>query len=107
ADQLEDPLPDRVRAARKLVSLPQAIAAAHFPESEGEQAAARRRLVFDDFFLLEIGLAIRRQREGRRRGLAMNPSGSLVRRLRASLPYSLTAAQERVWSEIRSDMDEA
>ncbi len=106
ADRLEDPLPDRVRAARGLVALPQAIAAAHFPESEGEQGAARRRLVFDDFFLLEIGLAIRRQREGRRRGLAMNPSGGLVRRLRASLPYSLTAAQERVWSEIRSDMAE-
>jgi len=106
ADRLEDPLPDRVRAARGLVALPQAIAAAHFPESEGEQGAARRRLVFDDFFLLEIGLAIRRQREGRRRGLAMNPTGSLVRRLRASLPYSLTAAQERVWSEIRSDMAE-
>ena len=106
ADRLEDPLPGRVRAARGLVSLPQAIAAAHFPESEAEQAAARRRLVFDDFFLLEIGLAIRRQREGRRRGLAMNPSGSLVRRLRASLPYSLTAAQERVWSEIRTDMAE-
>jgi len=106
ADRLEDPLPDRVRTARGLVALPQAIAAAHFPESEGEQGAARRRLVFDDFFLLEIGLAIRRQREGRRRGLALNPSGSLVRRLRASLPYSLTAAQERVWSEIRSDMAE-
>ena len=106
ADRLEDPLPDRVRTARGLVALPQAIAAAHFPESEGEQGAARRRLVFDDFFLLEIGLAIRRQREGRRRGLAMNPTGSLVRRLRASLPYSLTAAQERVWSEIQSDMAE-
>jgi ATP-dependent DNA helicase RecG len=106
ADRLEDPLPDRVRTARGLVALPQAIAAAHFPENEGEQGAARRRLVFDDFFLLEIGLAIRRQREGRRRGLAMNPSGTLVRRLRASLLYSLTAAQERVWSEIRSDMAE-
>jgi ATP-dependent DNA helicase RecG len=106
ADRLEDPLPDRVRAARGLVPLPQAIAAAHFPEDEAEQAAARRRLVFDDFFLLEIGLAIRRQREGRRRGLAMNPGGSLVRRLRTSLPYSLTAAQERVWSEIRTDMAE-
>jgi ATP-dependent DNA helicase RecG len=104
ADRLEDPLPERVRAARGLVSLPQAIVAAHFPESDAEQAAARRRLVFDDFFLLEIGLAIRRQREGLRRGLTMNPRGSLVRGLRASLPYSLTSAQERVWSEIRTDM---
>ena len=36
----------------------------------------------------------------------MNPAGALVRRLRASLPYTLTAAQERVWGEIRIDMAE-
>ena len=104
AARIEDPLPERVRAERQLVALPQAIAAAHFPQSDAEHAAARRRLVFDDFFMLEVGLAIRRQREGRRRGLAMNPGGALVRRLRASLPYALTGAQERVWSEIRTDM---
>jgi ATP-dependent DNA helicase RecG len=106
ADQIDDPLPDRVRVGRALSPLPQAIRGAHFPETEDEQAAAHRRLVFDDFFLLETGLAIRRHREGRRRGLAMNPPGALVRRLRASLPYTLTAAQERVWGEIRADMAE-
>ena len=63
-----------------------------------------RRLVFDDFFLLELGLAIRRRREGRRPGLAIRPAGDLARRLQAALPYSLTAAQERVWKEIRADM---
>ncbi|HEX9421122.1 MAG TPA: ATP-dependent DNA helicase RecG [Methylomirabilota bacterium] len=106
ADQVEDPLPERVRASRGLAPLPRAIKGAHFPETQEEQAAAHRRLVFDDFFLLEVGLAIRRQREGRRRGFAMNPAGALVRRLRASLPYTLTAAQERVWGEIRIDMAE-
>jgi ATP-dependent DNA helicase RecG len=106
ANQLDDPLPERVRAGRDLLSLPQAIRGAHFPETQEEQAAARRRLIFDDFFLLEVGLAIRRHREGRRRGVAMNPPGALARRLRASLPYTLTAAQERVWGEIRTDMAE-
>ena len=106
ADQIDDPLPARVRVGRALLPLPQAIRGAHFPETSVEQAAAHRRLVFDDFFLLEVGLAIRRHREGRRRGLAMNPPGALVRRLRASLPYTLTAAQERVWGEIRTDMAE-
>ena len=106
ADQIDDPLPERVRMGRALLPLPQAIRSAHFPETPEEQVAAHRRLVFDDFFLLEVGLAIRRHREGRRRGLAMNPPGALVRRLRASLPYTLTAAQERVWGEIRTDMAE-
>jgi ATP-dependent DNA helicase RecG len=106
ADQIRDPLPERVRAGRALLPLPQAIRGAHFPETQDEQAAAHRRLVFDDFFLLEVGLAIRRHREGRRRGVAMNPPGALARRLRGSLPYTLTAAQERVWGEIRTDMAE-
>ena len=106
ADRVEDPLPERVGKGRGLLPLARALRGAHFPETQEEQAAAHRRLVFDDFFLLEIGLAIRRHREGRRRGLAMNPAGALVRRLRASLPYALTAAQERVWGEIRLDMAE-
>src|SRR5262249_21678375 len=62
--------------------------------------------VFDDCFLLQLGLAIRRQREGRQRGLRMSPPGALRGRLLAALPFSLTAAQERVWREIRTDMAE-
>jgi len=106
ADELEDPLPEAVRARRDLMPLGPAIRGAHFPDTEQQRAAARRRLVFDDFFLLEAGLAIRRHREGRRRGLAINPPGNLARQLLASLPYTLTQAQARVWREIRMDMAE-
>ena len=106
ADQVEDPLPSAVREKIGLPSLGQAIRGAHFPETDAAQALARGRLVFDDFFLLEVGLAIRRHREGRRRGLAMNPKGDLARRLLAGLPYTLTVAQERVWREIKTDMAE-
>jgi len=64
-------------------------------------------MIFDDFFLLQLGLGIRRQREGRQRGVSMNPPGTLWKRLVSSLPYALTAAQERVWREIRTDMAQA
>jgi ATP-dependent DNA helicase RecG len=104
ADLVEEPLPEALRARRRLEPLASALRAGHLPESEAELAAARRRLVFDDFFLLQLGLAIRRQREGRQRGLSMNPAGALWRRLLDSLPYTLTRAQERVWGEIRADM---
>src|SRR5262249_3015592 len=76
----------------------------HFPQSAADLDAARLRLVFDDCFLLQVGLAIRRQREGRRAGLSMNPPGALWRRLTGSLPFSLTPAQERGGAEIRADM---
>src|SRR6267378_274563 len=104
AHDIEETLPDPVRARRRLVPLAEAVRAAHFPASEGERADAVRRLAFDDFLLLQLGLAILRSRTTRQRGVSMRPRGELIARLRASLPFSLTAAQERVWDDIRRDM---
>ena len=97
-------LPDAVRERRKLPGLTEALRQAHFPASAAARAAAYRRLAFDDFLLLQVGLAILRARVTRGRGVAMRPPGALVAALRASLPFALTAAQERVWDEIRADM---
>jgi len=105
-DGVDDPLPDALRARHHLELLSLALRAGHFPKTEADYASARRRLVYDEFLLLQLGLAIRRQRQGRQPGLAMNPPGALARRLLASLPFALTPAQERVWREIRLDMAE-
>jgi ATP-dependent DNA helicase RecG len=104
ADQAPDPLPADMRARHGLEALARALRGGHFPGAETEAEGARRRLVFDDLLLLELGLAIRRHRLAREPGYAMDPPGALVRRLRESLPYRLTGAQERVWREIRADM---
>ncbi len=97
-------LPEAARARRRLVPLARAVRDIHFPETEAARAAALRRLAFDDFLYLQLGLAILRSRVTRARGIAMDPPGVLVERLRQALPYRLTAAQERVWGEIRRDM---
>jgi ATP-dependent DNA helicase RecG len=104
APALGEMLPDGVRQRRNLIPLAQAVREAHFPRTDEALAAARRRLAFDEGLLLQLGLAILRMRVARARGLAMNPRGELVMRLRAALPWKLTAAQERVWDEIRRDM---
>jgi len=104
AAEVPEMLPDAIRARRRLPELAEAVRHAHFPGSDAAVAAAHRRLAFDDFFLLQVGLAILRARVARGRGIAMSPPGRLVQRLRSALPFSLTAAQERVWSEIRQDM---
>jgi len=101
---IPDPLPEAARARRGLLALPDALRAAHFPQTPEGAAAARRRLAFDDFFVLQLGLAILRSRTARTRGLSLDPRGSLVSKLRATLPFALTSAQERVWEEIRTDM---
>jgi ATP-dependent DNA helicase RecG len=104
AREVEETLPEAVRARRRLPPLAEAVRGAHFPASEAERDAAIRRLVFDDFLLLQLGLAILRSRTTRAKGITMRPKGELAARLRASLSFSLTAAQERVWEEIRTDM---
>jgi ATP-dependent DNA helicase RecG len=104
AASVPEPLPAAVLARRQLLPLGEALRVGHFPATDAERAAGMRRLVFDDFLILEVGLAVRRHREGRRPGLSLNPPGELARRLRAGLPFALTAAQERVWKEIRADM---
>ena len=105
-DGLDDPLPDALRARHHLELLSQALRTGHFPKTDADHAGARRRLVYDEFLLLQLGLAIRRHRQGRQPGLAMNPPGALARRLLAALPFALTPAQERVWRQIRMDMAE-
>ncbi|HEY7365848.1 MAG TPA: ATP-dependent DNA helicase RecG [Methylomirabilota bacterium] len=104
AGDVAEILPEPVRRRRRLVALSVAIRDGHFPETEEAQAAARRRLAFDDFLFLQLGLAILKSRTARAPGIAMNPPGALVARLRARLPWSLTGAQERVWEDIRRDM---
>jgi ATP-dependent DNA helicase RecG len=104
AGDVAEVLPDPVRGRRRLVALPEAVRGAHFPASDVALTAARRRLIFDDFLLLQLGLAILRSRTTQARGISLNPPGDLAARLRASLPWPLTAAQERVWREIRADM---
>ena len=57
---VDDPLPDAVRSRRELAPLATALRDAHFPETDDDLAAGRRRLAFDDFLLLQLGLAILR-----------------------------------------------
>jgi ATP-dependent DNA helicase RecG len=101
---VDEALPDAVRARHRLVGLSQATRDFHFPRTEDALAGARRRLVFDDFLLLQLGFAILRSRVARARGIAMRPRGDLVARFRVGLPWALTGAQARVWDEIRQDM---
>jgi ATP-dependent DNA helicase RecG len=104
AAEVTETLPDAARARRGLPPLAEAIRHAHFPQTDAVALSARRRLAFDDFLLLQLGLAILRSRTTRTRGISMQPPGALVSGLRAGLAYTLTAAQDRVWDEIRRDM---
>ncbi len=98
---IRDPLPEDVVRAEGLPPFDAAIRAIHFPGSQEELRAARERLTFDELFVLELGVAFRKHRvEAAEVGVRHEPRGPLVERLRATLPFEPTSAQERATAEI-------
>lgn len=103
--KLRDPLPKSIRTQYGLIGLKEAIANIHFPEDKETLAHARRRLVFDEFFYLQLGFLSRRQQEKQNQQSAiLAPTGKLIDNLKKILPFELTNAQKRVVSDILKDL---
>lgn len=104
---LPEPLPNDLLVRYDLPSVDAAFANIHYPPSFREADAARRRLVYEECFLFQLALQKMRVVGEGRKEFRHGPDGPKVSALLNSFPYRLTAAQERVWSEISSDMQQA
>ena len=103
-DALE-PLPAAIRARRKLAGVADALTAAHFPKTLEEVGPARERLAFEELFLHQAALAVRRRgRESERPGVAIGEPGDLVADWLDSLPFEPTGDQLRAMDEIDADL---
>lgn len=99
---LPDPLPDEVRQAHQLCHIGYAYEQIHFPSDEETLAIARRRLVFEELFLLAIGL---RRLRGRRDEQTCPPWDETdLSEFISALPFELTGAQKRAIDDIRADL---
>ncbi|MBA3725760.1 MAG: ATP-dependent DNA helicase RecG [Armatimonadetes bacterium] len=101
---IEETLPEEMRKANRLQPLIWSIKQVHFPDTEESRVAARRRLVFEEFFVMQLGLAMRRAQTGEEPGIAFEVSSAVIEDLRSALHFEFTAAQTRVIEEIYSDM---
>lgn len=108
AANITDPLPLQQRKQQRLIKLPRAIANIHFPSSAKALALARRRLVFDEFFYLQLSFLQHRHEVGTRAPSAkITPTGSLINRFYDCLPFKLTGAQARVIDDIINDLSKS
>jgi len=101
-DELPDILPEDVRLAHQLCHTRFAYENIHFPSGDEALAAARRRLAFEELFLLALGLKLLRSRRtfvAGKRCRDTDPSPFF-----AALPFSLTAAQRRAVDDIARDL---
>lgn len=109
-DNIPEILPLPLRQKHQLIDKQQAINEIHFPSSEAHRQAAQRRLAFDEFFLLSLGMEMRKDDRTSQNGIqfeiedALQNSNSLLRKFVDSLSFKLTNAQKRVFKEIREDM---
>jgi ATP-dependent DNA helicase RecG len=100
-----DFVPGPLRRAHRLPERAAALAAIHRPAERGAAARARDRLVYDELFVLQVGLALRRRAlDAGQRGQPLQTDGDLTKRLLASLPFQLTGAQSRALTEIGGDL---
>jgi ATP-dependent DNA helicase RecG len=103
--ELTDFLPEGVRVSAGLLPLPEAIRQAHYPDTELSKGQARKRLAFDELFLIQLGvLAKKRDWQEEGIGNVFNTDSSCLQPFFDSLPYKLTSAQMRALAEIQTDL---
>ena len=103
--RVEEFLPEDLLREAGMMGLADAIMELHYPSDHATLEEARRRLAFDELLLLQIAV-LNRRRSSREdvEGVALGPNGSLVSHFLTSLPFKLTAAQERCIEEVLGDM---
>jgi ATP-dependent DNA helicase RecG len=105
ADKVPEVLPEEVRKRQGLMAVGDALRGIHWPEDQKTLEAARRRLVFEELFLLQLALAVRKRgMDAPGMGIEFAIPQNFAQELKELLPFELTGAQKRVIREITADM---
>lgn len=107
----EDPLPEPIRTRLALPARAVAMREAHFPPAETDlrllnefRTPPQVRLIFEEFFYLECGLALKRRRARAVEGIAFELNDRAREKIKQILPFKPTGAQKKVLKEIATDM---
>ena len=99
ADQVEDYLPEKIVNDKGLCDIGFALKNIHYPDDEDALSRARTRIIYDELFIMQIGLLM--MKKGRQSGRAHTAD---EKTFTDSLPYELTGAQKRALGEISRDL---
>jgi ATP-dependent DNA helicase RecG len=103
--QLEDFLPSGLRQRLRFLDLPEAIRQAHYPADSLQKNEARRRLAFDELFLLQLGVLKKKlDWQQSQPGIPFEEKKAELETFLGSLPYQLTKGQTKALGEILGDL---
>lgn len=100
---VKESLPELVINQHNLMNITDALMQIHLPDSEEDLDLARRRLIFEELFNLQIGLIYLKKEFGSEQGICF-PEHRDVKQLINALPFKLTCAQEKTWVQVQKDM---
>lgn len=103
-DFTDDFLPTSVIKENHLISHKEALIYIHFPDSFEQMKEARKRLVFEEFFLFILHVQFLKEHNSLLKNQFPMIEVADTKRLIEELPYRLTSAQQRVWDEIQTDL---
>lgn len=98
-------LPVELRRSNELAEINFAMRAIHFPKDMNDYEAARKRLVFDEFFFFMLNVRRMKENNSRQPNLSRIADDARTDEFIKKLPYELTNAQKRTWQEVSSDMN--
>ena len=99
-----DYLPVDLRKKYHLIERKKALRGIHFPKNKEEMIDARRRIVFDEFFLFVMALNQLKEKKEKRKNAYKMKAVKECEQLLESLPYKLTKAQLRAWEQVQNDL---
>ena len=97
-------MPGDIRRRQELAEINYALERIHFPADRAELLFARKRLVFDEFFLFLTGVKRLKEHRENKASSYIIREAALAVRLKESLPYRLTRAQEQAFADVCRDM---
>ncbi|HPD18693.1 MAG TPA: DEAD/DEAH box helicase, partial [Candidatus Goldiibacteriota bacterium] len=101
---IEEYLPDEIMKKYSFMDLKEALYNIHFPENFNVLENSKKRLKFDEFFILQSAFAIKRKQIKESKAQRLNVNGELYNKILNNLPFRLTSAQERTLNEIKRDL---
>ncbi len=105
ASSVKDVLPGDLRGRNDFLPLERALWQAHYPDSPRAFEAARRRIAFEELFMLQLGvLSFRKKSELVEGAVPLSPPTGVMDTFLVSLPFALTGAQKRVLNEVMTDV---
>jgi len=115
ASNIKPWIPEEINQKRNILDFAPALKRVHFPDDSDQiidfsdqnsvyKSKPHRTVSYAEFFLTEIGLAIKKRDVAKLEGIKFSPTGNLTGTLMDKMPFDLTSAQNRVLSEIEADM---